>query len=117
MDYLTSTQLSEWEAYETLDPIGSWRDDYRMASIQSTLVNIHNAHVGEGEKPVVTKPWDFMPIWDKVEREKQAVEKEQSQRQSPEEIKNTLFAVMGVQNYIVKDGKRIRIRKPPKAKT
>ena len=119
MDRLTSVQLSEWEAYDRIDPIGTWRDDYRMASLQATMINIHNAcNTEEGKTPTATNPSDFLPIWDKFERERlneQAEELKQTElRQSVEQIKNNLFAAFGLKksNYIEKDGKRIRIQKP-----
>ena len=114
LDHLTSTQLSEWEAYDRLDPIGSWREDYRMASIQATLVNIHNAmNTKEGGTPTQTSATDFLPIWDKVEREKLMEQK--NEVQSVDEIKRNLMSVFGGgKNYIVQDGKRIRIPKPKK---
>lgn len=117
MDCLTSVQLSEWEAYDRLDPIGTWRDDYRMASIESTLVNIHNAmNTKEGERPTQTAAIDFLPIWDKEEREKLAYQSQRTEKQSVEEIKRNLFSAFRVKNYIEKDGKRIRIPKPKSIK-
>jgi len=110
---LTSAQLSEWEAYDRIDPIGSWRDDFRMAAIQSTLVNIHNAcNTKEGDSPLKSSPSDFLPIWDEEERKKKA--EPVLVQQTQEELKAALYSVFGVKNYIIKDGKRIRV---PKQKT
>lgn len=83
--------MSEWEAYNTLDPIGTWRDDYRMAVLDSLLVNIVNKlYTEKGHKPVVTTPLDFMPKWNEEERE--------VVQQSVEEMKQIMMAVAGAQN-------------------
>lgn len=114
LDQLTSVQLSEWEAYDKLDPIGTWREDYRMAHICSLLANIHNAsNTKEGETPLRTAPIDFMPVWDEAERDRIEII---SKKQSVEEIKSGLLAVF--KGWTVKDGKRVRTVKPkPKNKT
>lgn len=97
MDQLTSNQLSEWEAYDRLDPIGSWREDYRMASIESTLINIHNAaNVSEGAKMEATTASDFLPIWDTEQRAK-IVEKRR-RTQSIEEMKQAMMSFSSSHN-------------------
>lgn len=61
---MSSSQLSEWEAYDRIDPIGTWRDDFRLAYISSLMVNIVRAqNVKKGEKPKFTIPLDFMLDW------------------------------------------------------
>jgi hypothetical protein len=72
-------QLSEWEAYDKLDPIGQWRDDFRLAKIESLIVNIANAlYHKEHEEPKVTVPTDFMVKWgeeiEEIEPKQQSVE-------------------------------------------
>jgi hypothetical protein len=60
---LTSSQLSEWEAYDRIDPIGSWRDDFRMAYLASVMTNLTiGVHGKKGTKQ--TPLIDFMPDWD-----------------------------------------------------
>ena len=55
-------QLSEWEAYDRLDPIGTWRDDFRGAKLESLIINIVNTLYAEkNKKPIVTTALDFMP--------------------------------------------------------
>lgn len=111
MGQLTSTQLSEWEAYDRLDPIGSWRDDFRMASIEATLTNIHNAaNTEQGKEVKTTTPGDFLPIWDEVERNKVAEKRRVSQ--SLEEMRSALMAFASSQNKSndIKEG--LRNRKP-----
>lgn len=95
MSQLTSAQLSEWEAYDRLDPIGSWRQDYNYAQIASIITNIVNSiYCKEGSEPVLTTVVDFMPIWDKEERKKieQKRNKDNIVRQSAEDMKSTLMA-------------------------
>lgn len=94
MDELTSVQLSEWEAYDRIDPIGSWRDDYRMASLSALMTNIFQAiYHEEGKEVKQSSPVDFMPIWDEAERKKIALKEQdvESKRQSAEEMKSALL--------------------------
>lgn len=61
-DNLTAKQISEWEAFNRLEPIGEWRQDYRMAFIASIMINIARAMSGaKGVK--MTTPADYMPVW------------------------------------------------------
>lgn len=63
MEVLTSEQVSEWEAYDRLDPIGEWREDFRMASLQTTIFNLAlQIHGKKGAKLAEVK--DFLPEWD-----------------------------------------------------
>jgi hypothetical protein len=101
LSQLTSAQLSEWEAYDRLDPIGSWRQDYNYAQIASIITNIVNSiYCKEGSKPELTTVVDFMPIWDKEERKRIERKRntEDQKRQSVEEIKSTLMAFAKVHN-------------------
>ena len=80
MDKLTGYELAEWEAYDRIDPIGTWRDDFRGAKLESLILNIVNQLYAEkGKKLVVTTALDFMPDWtgDKTDEKKQS---------SPEDI-------------------------------
>jgi len=63
LDELTSSQLSEWEAYNRLDPIGTWRDDFRMAFLAMTMTNLTiDVHDKKGAQHVSME--DFIPNWD-----------------------------------------------------
>jgi hypothetical protein len=85
LQQLTSEQLSEWEAYDTMDPIGEWRDDFRMAFLASLIVNSARAiHGKKGTK--MSTPADFMPKWDK-----DAVKEVKTQ--SAEEMKQILLSL------------------------
>jgi hypothetical protein len=112
---LTSSQLSEWEAYDRLDPIGSWRHDFSIAQLSSTITNIVNAIYKEEGKPVVqTNASDFMPIWDKEERKKRefARLKEEREVQSQEELTKALLSFAERHNKKV-DAKLAAKNKPP----
>jgi hypothetical protein len=79
---LTSTQLSEWEAYEKVDPVGEFRGDARMAMLLSHITNLFLKRFGKkGVKE--TKPIDFMPQWDEKEQKSS-----ENKTQSVEEMKN-----------------------------
>ena len=96
MDELTSTELSEWEAYFRLEPFGEERADFRTASLSSVLMNIVLKLYGkEGTKSVT--PTEFMPEWDK-DYEAADIEKPQPKQQSVEEMKEILYTIARVQN-------------------
>lgn len=41
LEEISWAQLIEWETYDTLEPFGEDRDDFRFASIVQALWNIH----------------------------------------------------------------------------
>jgi hypothetical protein len=102
LGYLTGWQISEWEAYDKIDPIGSWREDFRMAFLSSLITNlVISVHGKKGAK--TTSPVDFMPNWTGEEKE--------PKRQSTEEMKQILLGIASTQN------KRVRgLDKPPVSK-
>ncbi len=80
MDQLRSSQLSEWEAYDRLDPVGTWRDDFRMAYLSSIVTNLVISVYGTGGTEMKV-PLDFMPDWMKDspdEVKKQSVEEQKA---------------------------------------
>jgi hypothetical protein len=90
LDQLTSVQISEWEAYDRLDPIGTWRDDFRMANLVTTMTNLTiSVHGRKGTKMVT--PINFMPEWD-VNKVKEV------KIQSVEEMKEILVELADIQN-------------------
>lgn len=98
LEDLTAFQLAEWEAFDKLDPIGSFRDDYRAAHICSTNTNIAiHTNKSKKSKPVkLTTPLDFMPDWTgdlKALKHK---------KQSTEEMKSVLLGIAHTQNSKVK---------------
>lgn len=84
MDQLTSAQLSEWEAYDRLDPIGKWRDDYSFAVLNALIINIVNKLYGKGKTKQYT-PVDFIPNW--------SGEKKPVKTQSIEDMKQALLNI------------------------
>ena len=85
MEHLTSKQIAEWEVYDRLDPIGTWRDDFRMAYICSVISNLTiSVHGKKGTKQ--TAPKDFMPEWG-------VDPKAATQEQSVEEMKAFLLGM------------------------
>jgi hypothetical protein len=106
LDQLTSRQISEWEAYDRIDPIGTWREDFRLAKIESLITNIvQQLYAKKGSKPAITSPIDFMVDWtgDKVAEPK---------KQSTQEMKDILLGIASSQNKKVKG-----LDRPPVKKT
>lgn len=104
MDVLSSRQISEWEAYDKIDPIGTWREDFRTAELVSLIVNIvSKLYAKEGHTPKETTPLDFMPDW-LGEKEKQG--------QSVDQMKEILMGFAKEQNKKVV--RETRKHKPPK---
>ena len=64
---MTSSQLSEWEAYDKLDPIGEWRWEFSIANLMALIANV-NRDIKKAPNPY--KPLDFMPQWDKEHEER-----------------------------------------------
>ena len=84
---LTSSQITEWQAYDRIDPIGKWRDEYIIAVLASVIMNIAKSVWGKKNvKP--SSPKDFMPNWEKAF--------DKPKPQSVEEMKQILFALAGV---------------------
>lgn len=107
MGLLTSNQLAEWEAYDAIDPIGTWRDDFRMAKLAALMQNlVILTHSPKGEQPKLKVPYDEMPDWtgDKA--------KEIEKKQSVEEMKSILLSIASTQNK--KINKPRKVSPPPK---
>ena len=112
LDQLTSKQISEWEAYDKLDPVGTWREDFRLAYLSSLVTNISiKVHGKSGAK--LTTPMDFMLEWGK--------EKEETVQQSVEQMKEFMLNFAKQQNRRVKlevvNTRSPRKKKPPKRET
>lgn len=111
MAELSSRQLSEWEAYDRLDPIASWRDDFRTAQLMALIVNLVTRIFHDKKKgplPKETVPLDFMPDWS-------GQRAEVPKTQSVEEMKSILLNIASTHN------KRIKVKgqkrpPPPKRK-
>jgi hypothetical protein len=118
LDQLTSEQLSEWEAFDRLDPIGKWRDEFNFAVLDSLIVNIvSRLYSKKGHTPREVSPTEFMPNW--------SGEKKIAKRQSVEDMKAALLSIAKSVNKKIEgqpnkpkmtDGKRKPakpVRKPP----
>lgn len=80
--------MAEWQAYDSLDPIGEWRADFRIASLQAFIQNIMPKK-NSSKKPAV--PLDFMPDWSgEIYRE--------PEQMSVEQIKSELMNLAKAQN-------------------
>jgi hypothetical protein len=103
LDQITSAQLSEWEAYDKLDPVGTWRSDFQMAQLISLIHNVVNSlYCKKGSQPIITSALDFMPDWDGEEK------KPIIKKTSSEEIKQ-IFA--GIAKDFEKNEKREKLLK------
>lgn len=109
MDQLTSSQISEWEVYDKLDPIGSWRDDYQTAALLALITNLANSIYGKkGEIKTVTA-LDFMPDWDISNKKKK-----QSGMSQEELSMNILSAFKSIKKREESKEKLLKkINKPP----
>jgi len=105
LDYLTSVQISEWEAYDQIDPIGKWRDDYYVASTQSLIVNTaRSIHGKRGVK--MTTFEEFMPNW--------SGEARPVKKQNPEEMKEALLSFARRHNKQLEKKNKLRTTPPEK---
>ena len=68
LDDLSAEQISEWEAFNRIQPIGARRFDVYFSFIMAT---IHNIAIGfSGSKTAKQyKPEDFVPNWTGVKEE------------------------------------------------
>jgi hypothetical protein len=108
---LTSVQLSEWQAYDKLDPIGRWRDDFHTAQLSSLIINIVNAlyHDPKQGKPKDTIPMDFMPMWDNESAE---IRNTVQEIQTSEQMRETVLEIARIQNLKVEREKMKRTTPP-----
>jgi hypothetical protein len=89
-----------------LDPIGTWRSDFRTAQLISVIINIVNVlYAKEGHKPETVAPIDFMPDWT-GEGEEEVIK-----QQDPEEMKQILLGI--VKSVQKKNEKEQGSQKPP----
>lgn len=79
-------------AYDTIDPVGTWREDFRIASLQSMITNIvRSLYPPEGAKePEMTNPADFMVDWGQ-----EPEETKEPKKQTVEQMKQMMYAIAG----------------------
>jgi hypothetical protein len=108
LDQITSRELSEWEAYDRLDPIGSWREDFRMAYLSSLITNLTiSVHGKKGAKH--TEVVDFMPDWS-------GEKANEPKKQTVEQMKEMLLGIAQAQNKKVMMEKKSTVPKQNKTK-
>jgi hypothetical protein len=61
---MDSAELTEWQAYYGLEPFGQERADLRAGIISATVANAMTTREGRS-----FEPRDFMPVFDRQERE------------------------------------------------
>ena len=107
MSQITSAQLSEWEAYDRLDPIGEMRGDIRNAQLRSLITNIvRQLYPEKGVEPVMTTPAELMIDW--------GGEKQEPPEQTVEEQKQILFGIARSQKRKIEREKHLKSRPPPR---
>lgn len=105
---ITSAQLSEWEAYDRLDPIGEMRGDIRSAQLRSLITNImKQLYPEEGVEPVLTSPSEFMIDWGGEKS------KPEPPQQSVQDQKRILLGIARVQKKKAEREKYLKNRPPP----
>jgi len=65
LDRVDSHELTEWMAFDSIDPIGHWRTDYGFGLLCALQANMHRQ---KGKQPL--KPQDFMPFQPEDEQAK-----------------------------------------------
>jgi hypothetical protein len=63
LERVESAELSEWMAYDQLDPFGNYRGDLQSAIVASTIANV-NLNRKKRKKPF--SPDDFIPEFGKL---------------------------------------------------
>ena len=86
LEHLTAIELAEWEAYDSIDPIGSTRSDIHFAAFSSMITNLFIAAYGK-QGSTMTEPKDFLINWDGSKKEST------KQEQSVDQIKDFLSAL------------------------
>lgn len=107
LDKLTINQLLEWEAYDKIDPIGKWREDFHMSYLATLITNIARAvHAKKGTQ--MTEIEDHMPAWGVSEEDKPV------KKQTVTEMKEILLGIAREQN--LKDKReKMNLDRPPKS--
>ena len=70
LERIDSCELSEWMAFDGIEPIGAWREDYNSGMFCALFANSNRK---KGSQPF--KPQDFMPFIEKPEDSMTATER------------------------------------------
>lgn len=87
---MTVEQMEDVRAYDSIEPIGGYREDYRIAYVCLMLHNLIQAQRGDGKWQSATLD-DFM-LWPATKRKK----KRRKEVQSVEEQKAILLSLVGI---------------------
>jgi len=94
LDELTSAQISEWEAYDTIDPVGKaeWRNELAIASLISVVVNMAKDIYNDPKKgkPDYVTPDDFLIKWGESAEQK-------PEKQTQDEMLGALLGIARMQ--------------------
>ena len=107
LECLSLEELQEWEAFDSLEPVGRLEErmEYMFGMVCAVITNNIAAIFGKkGSNQTTVTPADFMPKWgvfpEEVKKEKQI--------QSVEEMKQILLSMAKVQNARHPEGRRRR---------
>jgi hypothetical protein len=108
LDQLTSYEISEWEAFDKIEPIGIWKDDYRLAYLSSLITNLTISTHGK-KSAKFTNPIDFMLDWD--------VTKEKSTEVPKQSVEDMKAILQGIAKSVNKNNVRQTAlqNRPPKS--
>lgn len=105
---MSSYQIAEWQAYNQLEPIGPWVDDFKWATILAHFTNVLTwAHSKKGHGTKYSAE-DFMPNW--------TGEEKPVKKQSWQQMKDFLLKFAEEQNKRVANRER-RNKVTPKTKS
>ena len=108
LEELTSNQISEWEAYDSLDPIGTFRADFRMAKLAATMTNlVLSIYSKKGDNIEFKTPVDFLPKWDSIIEDNLEREEVEPKKQSANEMRDILMRFAANHNRAI-DKKKMR---------
>ncbi len=86
LDDLTADQVTEWAAYNELEPVGEYHRDYMHGQLMALIHNLAQSIYGKKGKRKTVRPEDFLPWMDRAaEHSPQSKSKVQ---QSPDDIKS-----------------------------
>lgn len=97
LNRFTSSELTEWKAFATVEPIGELRRDIRMATLASTIANIYRDTKLQPEPIKVT---DFIHDFWKLEGEDAFSKSDEPDKENWKKIKAKMAEVAAIQRTI-----------------
>jgi hypothetical protein len=77
LNELSSEQLSEWHAYDQIEPMGNWIEDFRLARLSALIVNIVKSVWAKKGSYKWSSPEEFMPGWEEEPKQQSVDEMKQ----------------------------------------